>query len=67
MHRRGKLSLPGWESSQGENHRQAILTEAAVRDIRTSTEPRAKLAKKYGIAVSYVGDIKRRRRWGHVV
>ena len=66
MHLRGKLSLPGWESTRGESSRTAKLTEDAVRDIRSSTLSRAKLAKKHGITTKYVGDIIRRRRWAHV-
>jgi len=63
---RGKMAFAPWESTRGEKNRSARLSEDDVRAIRASKLPSAKLAKKYGICVPYVGQIKRRKRWGHV-
>jgi len=50
----------------GERHPRAILTNAAVLEIRSSTGRRAPMAEKFGISFHTVTDIRMRRRWRHV-
>lgn len=47
----------------GERHHQAKLTEAAVRDIRSSAEPLKVLADRYGVTKSAVCAIRNGRSW----
>ena len=53
---------------RGEQVPQAILTEAAVRDIRDrlGSETRTALAAEYGVARSTLDDVATGRSWGHV-
>jgi hypothetical protein len=51
---------------KGEKHPAHKLTEEAVIDILTSGLGRQELAKKYGISVFTVHDIRKGRRWSHV-
>lgn len=50
----------------GERHRNARLTESAVREIRASSELLADLAAKHGVTFQHVSAVKRGLRWKHV-
>jgi DNA invertase Pin-like site-specific DNA recombinase len=63
---KGSMRLPGWESTQGSNHRRAKIDEDAVRDMRSGKQTREELAKKYGISAGTVRNIQQRRCWKHV-
>lgn len=63
---KGSLKLPGWESTQGVNHRHAKLNDDAIRDMRSGKQTIAELAKKYGVSEWTVRDIIARKRWKHV-
>jgi hypothetical protein len=66
MSLKGSMSLPGWESTRGEKHRNARFTDEQIREIRNSTEQIEVIALKYGTSAAYVIDIKRRKRRKHV-
>jgi hypothetical protein len=51
---------------QGEAHRKAKLTEQAVREIRSTSEPARVLAARFGVSESLVGQVRRREIWKHV-
>jgi hypothetical protein len=48
-----------------ENHR-AKITEAIVREIRTSPTTAKVLAKRHGVSVSQINIIRQRRAWKHI-
>lgn len=48
------LSLPGWESTRGENSRTAKLTDADVRAIRESGKTVEQLCKEYPVSMAYM-------------
>lgn len=50
----------------GEANRWAKLTEAAVREIRASTEPSTVLGPRYGVVPSRIRSIRRGEGWKHV-
>jgi hypothetical protein len=50
----------------GELHGMAKLTDAAVREIRGSTEYLYVLAQRYGVSISSVARVRRREAWVHV-
>ena len=54
------------EQVEGERHGMVKLTEAAVRDIRTSNLGRRHLAEKHGVAKTYIDQIRRRASWRHI-
>ena len=61
--------MPGWESTQGSNHRQAKLDEQKVREIKIALRDGAgvrQLAKTYGVSVDCIRSIGRGLRWKHV-
>jgi len=51
-------------SNRGEGSPYAKLTEAKVKAIRASHEPRAVLAKRYGVSVMTITQVRRRASWG---
>lgn len=51
---------------RGEDAHNAVLTEAAVVDIRTSLEPSHVLAARYGISVKTLHHVRAGKRWSHV-
>jgi hypothetical protein len=51
---------------KGEEHHAAKLTDEAVIDIFTSPARPSHLAATYGISLSTVGDIRKRRTWRHI-
>jgi hypothetical protein len=53
-------------TSHGERHPGARLTEVEVRAIKATTDSQRKIARDYGITQQTVSDIKRGRRWAHV-
>ncbi|RLC72469.1 MAG: hypothetical protein DRI81_16345 [Chloroflexi bacterium] len=68
-HRFGHLPGACKVNYRGENHRNAKLTEASVREIRTLAEQgytQAKIAAYFGISRSHTGNIIRRENWKHV-
>lgn len=52
--------------ARGSHHGNAKLTEAAVRDIRTSSLSGELLAKKYGVSKSLISQVRQRIVWTHV-
>jgi len=50
----------------GEGSPRAKLTEAAVREIRASSESGYALAKQYGVNSGTISLIKRRLTWSHL-
>jgi hypothetical protein len=50
----------------GVKHGCAKIDEDAVRDIRMGNLPRAEYAKMYGISLSQVDKIQKRKRWAHI-
>ena len=48
---------------RGERGGRATLTEAAVRSIRASTSRGRDLAEQYGVDVSTISAVRRRRTW----
>jgi hypothetical protein len=62
MSLKGSLSLPGWESTAGENHRGCRVTDDGVREIRKAKDQieLAILAKKYGLSLSYTERVWKR-------
>lgn len=59
MGMKGSMSLPGWESSAGENSRTGKLTDSQVRAIRVQIGKPEEIALQYGISAGYVIAIKR--------
>jgi hypothetical protein len=56
---KGSLSVPGWESTAGEKHRRARLSDEQVDEIRDSLAKPEEIALKYGVTAGYVILIKR--------
>jgi len=54
-------------TSKGEHRPQAKLTEAAVREIRTSGATLAELAEKFGVGLPTVQKARVGDTWKHVV
>lgn len=50
----------------GERNTKAKLTVADVISIRSSTDPRIVLARRYGVASSLITKIKSREVWRHI-
>lgn len=63
MVRAGRARMLG---ARGEDNGKALLTEADVRDIRSSRQPRSALAAKYGVTVSAIKAVRARQNWRHV-
>lgn len=55
-------------NNHGERHGMAVLTEDQVREIRAlrGSEPQASLAARFGVAVSTICVIQKRRSWTHL-
>jgi len=52
---------------RGERHASAILTEDAIRRIRSDQRLQKVVAAEHGICQSHVSLIKRRKLWAHVI
>ena len=52
--------------AKGERNGNRKLTEAKVRAIRRSTRSAMALARQYGIDVTHVWNIVKRRQWRHI-
>ena len=63
--RQGAYTMPH-RRPRGCGHGMAKLTEAQVIAIRADTRRRRFIAADYGIAATYVNQIKRRSVWRHV-
>lgn len=50
----------------GEQHGKAKLTDAGVREIRTSAEGPTALARRFGVSKSAVEAVRAGKTWGHV-
>ncbi|NKY60341.1 HNH endonuclease signature motif containing protein [Nocardia flavorosea] len=50
----------------GERNPQSVLTDEAVRDIRSSSASDAALAVKYGVGKSCIADARYGRTWRHI-
>ena len=51
---------------RGERQPHSKLTEAAVREIRASTETLEALAARYGVSFQLISDVRLRKIWRHV-
>ena len=51
---------------RGEKHYRAKLSESDVREIRSSTEATATLARRYGLSRSAIGGVRYGKNWRHV-
>lgn len=51
---------------RGERHSQAKLTEAAVREVRSSPESAVALARHLGVSAGAIDAIRQGRTWKHV-
>lgn len=56
----------GLRSATGEKNGRAVLTEAAVREIRSSNASTAELASAYGVTRNTIRDVRTGRRWRNV-
>lgn len=59
-------SVDRGRTSRGQHRPQARLTEAAVREIRTSSATLAELAEKFGVGVPTVQKARVGETWRHV-
>jgi hypothetical protein len=50
----------------GEQSPRATLTDAAVHDIRTSTEPLLVMARRHGVGITTISKVRRRETWRHL-
>lgn len=50
-------------NAKGTGHGRNKLTEAQVLEIRASTEPQRRIAKRYGVSQPLITFIKTRRLW----
>jgi DNA invertase Pin-like site-specific DNA recombinase len=50
-------------NKKGEQHGQSRLSDAAVREIRSSTAPQRELAKQFGVNQSTISRAKRGLTW----
>jgi hypothetical protein len=51
---------------RGEEHPDALLTEAQVRAILVDPRPYTALAAEYGVKPSTIGSVKNRVSWAHI-
>ena len=65
---KGSLSLPGWESTAGENSKLAVLTTEKVLEIRRlkSSKTASEVAAIYRVSSTCIRDIWTRKRWASV-
>jgi predicted DNA-binding protein (UPF0251 family) len=54
-------------ASHGEDHYLAVLDEAEVRRLRSSTERNADAARRLGVSPNTICHVRKRRTWKHVV
>lgn len=66
--RLGNLSLLGWETTAGESHRCAKLTNDNVREILRANDIRRdqEFADRYHVSRVTVQKIRTRQRWRHI-
>jgi Autographiviridae endonuclease len=57
----------GRDGFRGERHGAAKLTEAIVREIRTSPDTGRALAKRFGVPFQTISNVRRRKSWKHVI
>lgn len=50
----------------GERHPRSLLTEDAVREIRSSSESQKNLAERFGVSQSQISTVRSRKAWKHV-
>lgn len=50
-------------AGRGEGHGHAVLTWAAVAEIRESTQPARVFADKYGVKIETIRRVRRRETW----
>ena len=53
-------------SNQGERNGNAVFTTNVVKLIRASTESHTALAKQFGVSITAIYEVRKRRRWAHV-
>lgn len=56
----------GTYDKRGEANPFSVLTEATVREILTSDERNAVIARRLGVSKSTISLVRRRVNWGHV-
>jgi hypothetical protein len=52
---------------QGEKHPGAIITDAMVAEMLSSTESHRQIARRLGISKTTVWDVRNGKTWGHVM
>lgn len=52
--------------SIGEKNASALLTPDQVLEIRAAASPTRETAKRFGVSMSTIWDIRSRRRWRHI-
>lgn len=52
--------------ASGEANAHAVLTADLVREIRAADEPYLLLALRFGVSISTIRDIRKRRSWVHI-
>lgn len=52
---------------EGEDSTSALLTEDAVRYIRSSSETRRALASRFGVTMRCIKAVRSRQNWKHVI
>jgi hypothetical protein len=50
----------------GEDHTNSILTEQAVRQLRSGEKTTRQIADEFGVSISYCRDVKAGRYWKHI-
>ena len=60
------LGLRNSEQVRGEKHGLAKLTEAQVREIRSSNEKMSVLADQFGVTPQCIDAVQKHKTWRHV-
>lgn len=63
---RGSMAATGFENTRGNDSRTRKITEDQAMSILMSNLPAKDLAAKYGVSVSTVYSIRKRKIWGHL-
>jgi hypothetical protein len=60
---KGSMSLPGWQSTAGENNPNCRTSDDDVRAIRAAKDliELAELAQKFGLSIGYAERVWKRR------
>lgn len=69
MHAKGRAKLLGRPkpNMRGIKHHQAKLTDAIVREIRSTSESTRSLARRFNVARNCIREVRRGVTWKHVI